>query len=193
MPAPSPLTAGVGSASPVHMTYGPSTLTATGRRLNGATPVSMMGMTRNWTGNVDTNWFTLGDWAQNFYPGVQDSVTIPGDRPNYPVLAQNITVAGLTLVDGSTVQPFINLSSFDLTLTKNLSLGNNGQILGTGRIILTGTAGTIDGGVSNVNMRNLRITGTYTTNTSVTVSGGRLVVQGGRLRSSGKRIRVRPQ
>jgi hypothetical protein len=193
MPAPAALTAGVGSASPVYMTYGPSTLTATGRRLNGAAPVSMMGMTRTWTGNVDTQWFTSGDWAQNFYPGVQDSVTIPGDRPNYPVLAQNITVAGLTLVDGSTVQPFIDISAFDLTINKNLALGNNGQILGTGRVILTGTAGTIDGGLSNVNMRSLRITGTYTTNTNVNVSGGRLVVQGGRLRSAGKRIRVRPQ
>jgi hypothetical protein len=124
---------------------------------------------------------------------VQDSVTIPGDRPNYPVLAQNITIAGLTMVDGATVQPSINISAFDLTITNNLAMGNTGQILGTGRVILTGTAGTIDGGVSNVSMRNLRITGTYTANTNVSVTGGRLVVQGGRLRSPGKRIRVRPQ
>jgi hypothetical protein len=192
MPAPAPLAGGVGTASPVHMTYGPSTLTATGRRLSGSAPVSMMGMTRHWTGNVDTNWFTNGDWAQNFYPGVQDSVVIPGDRPNYPVLAQNITVAGLTLVDGSTVQPTINISSFDLTINRNLAMGNNGQILGTGRVILAGTAGTIDGGISNVSMRNLRVTGTYTANSNVNVTGGRLVVQGGRLRSAGNRIRVRP-
>lgn len=192
MPAATPLASGVGTASPVYMTYGSSTLTATGRRLNGASPVSMMGMTRNWTGNVDTNWFTLGDWAQNFYPGVQDSVTIPGDRPNYPLLAQNITVAGLTLVDGSMVQPFINISSFDLTINNNLEMGNNGQILGTGRVILAGTSGTISGGVSNVSMRNVRVTGSYTANSNLNVTGGRIVVQGGRLRTTGNRIRVRP-
>lgn len=192
MPAATPLASGVGTASPVYMTYGPSTLTATGRRLNGAAPVSMMGMTRNWTGNVDTNWFTLGDWAQNFYPGVQDSVSIPGDRPNYPVLAQNITIAGLTMVDGGTVQPFINISSFDLTINNDLAMGNNGQILGTGRVILAGASGTFGGGLSNVSMRNLRITGSYTATSNVNVTGGRIVVQGGRLRTTGNRIRVRP-
>ncbi|HEY0023501.1 MAG TPA: hypothetical protein VGB24_11340 [Longimicrobium sp.] len=192
MPAPTPLVSGAGIASPVYMTYGGSTLSATGRRLNATSPVSVMGMMRNWTGSVDTNWFTNGDWAQNFYPGVQDSVTIPGDRPNYPVLAQNITVAGLTLVDGSTVQPFINISSFDLTINSSLAMGNNGQILGTGRVILAGTSGTISGGVSNVNMRNVRVTGSYTADSNVNVTGGRIVVQGGRLRTTGKRIRVRP-
>jgi hypothetical protein len=109
------------------------------------------------------------------------------------VLSQNITIGSLTMVDGSTVQPFLNLSSFDLTLTGSLNLGTAGTLQGTGRVILAGTAATIDGGVSNVSMRNLRITGTYTANANVSVTGGRLVVQGGRLRSAGKRIRVRPQ
>lgn len=192
MPAAAALAGGTATLTSSYTTYGGSTLRATGRRLSGFTPVTTWGMTRQWTGSVDTDWFTHGDWAQNHYPGTQDSVVIPGDRPNYPLLVQNTTTGGMTMTDGVSVQPSVNLSSFDLTINGSLAMGNNGAFLGTGRVILTGTAATIGGGTTNVNMRNLRVTGTYTATSNVNVTGGRLVVQGGRLRTTGNRIRVRP-
>jgi hypothetical protein len=194
MPPAGALVSGVRNRNTTYTTYGLSTLFAVGRRLRGNTPVFMNGMTRTWEGDVDTNWFTDGDWVQNYHPGVQDSVVIPGDRTFYPLLVQNTTIKGITMTDGVTTQPFINLSSFDLTVSGNVALGNNGTFTGTGRLVLTGTSNTIGGGLSNFNVRNLRITetGRYSVTSNINVTGGRIVVQGGRLRNEKQRIRVRP-
>ncbi|HEX8210000.1 MAG TPA: hypothetical protein VF584_07420 [Longimicrobium sp.] len=192
MPAPAGLTGGSATQVPTYTTYGTSTLFARGRRLQGQTTVLVNGMTRTWTGNVNTGWPENGNWVQNMTTGVQDSVIIPGDRPNYPLLVANQTIAGVTMTDGSGVPPNINLGPFDLTVNGPVQIGNNGQFLGTGRLILSGTATTVGGGLSNFNVRNLRVLGTYTVTSNINVSGGRIVVQGGRLRSAGYRIRVRP-
>jgi hypothetical protein len=192
MPAPAGLTGGSATQVPTYTTYGTSTLFARGRRLQGQTTVLVNGMTRTWSGNVNTLWAQNGNWVQNMTTGVQDSVIIPGDRPNYPLLVANQTIAGVTMTDGGGVQPFINLSSFDLTVNGPVQLGNNGQFTGTGRLILSGTASTVGGGLSNFSVRNLRVLGTYTVTSNINVTGGRIVVQGGRLRNAGYRIRVRP-
>lgn len=197
MPGPAamyPGTQGVDTVTATYTTYGNSTLQATGRRLQGTSSVFVNGMTRTWTGNVDTNWLTNGDWIQNFHPGVRDSVVIPSGRPNYPVLIQNTSTAGLTMTSGAGTQPFINLSSFDFTVSGNVDLGTTGTFTGTGRLVLTGSSATIGGGLSNFDVRNLRIveSGRYSLTSNVNVTGGRIVVQGGRLRNEGHRIRVRP-
>jgi hypothetical protein len=178
----------------VYETYGNSTLTAQGRRNRGTSPVFVNGMTRLWDGDIDTNWFTDGDWTVNYHPSFQDSVTIPGDRPFYPLLIQNTTTAGVTMTSGTTTQPFINLSSFDLTVAGDVALGTTGTFTGTGRLVLTGTSNTVGGGLSNFDVRNMRITesGRYSASSNLNVTGGRIVVQGGRLRSQGYRVRVRP-
>lgn len=194
MAGPSALVSGVRNRNLIYYTYGSSTLMATGRRLRGSTPILMTGMTRTWDGDVDTNWLTNGDWVQNYHPGVQDSVIIPGDRPFYPLLVQNTTTRGLTMTPGASVQPFINLSSFDLTVGGDVQLGTTGTFAGTGRLILTGSSNVVGGGLVNFDVRNLRITetGRYSASSNLNVTGGRIVVQGGRLRSQGYRVRVRP-
>ncbi|HYR06466.1 MAG TPA: hypothetical protein VEQ60_01780 [Longimicrobium sp.] len=194
MPAPAPFINGLRVRNLTYTTYGNSTLTATGRRLKGVTSMFVNGMMRLWDGDIDTNWFTDGDWTQNYHPGVQDSVTIPGDRPFYPLLVQNTTTRGVTMTPGTTTQPFINLSSFDLTVAGDVALGTTGTFTGTGRLVLTGTSNTVGGGISNFDVRNLRITdtGRYSASSNLNVTGGRIVVQGGRLRSQGYRVRVRP-
>jgi hypothetical protein len=177
-----------------YTTYGNSTLHATGRRVRGSSPVFMNGMTRTWTGNVDTHWLTNGDWVQLFHPGVQDSVLIPGDRPNYPLLVANTSTGGVTMTAGGSVQPSIDLASFDLTVAGDVELGATGTFAGTGRLVLTGTSATVGGGVANFDVPNLRITetGRYSASSNLNVTGGKIVVQGGRLRNTGQRVRVRP-
>jgi hypothetical protein len=192
MPPTASLASGQRSFISTYTVYGASTLRASGRRLRGVASVLMNGMTRSWTGNVDTGWFTNGDWAQLFQPGVQDSVIIPGDRPNFPLLTSNVTTGGVAMTAGSTTQPFINLSAFDLTVNGSVDAGTTGFFTGTGRLILAGTSGTVGGGVSNFDVRNIRVTGSYTASSNLNVTGGRIVVQGGRLRSTGYRVRVRP-
>jgi hypothetical protein len=151
---------GVDSVTLSYTAYGNSTLHATGRRVRGATPVFMNGMSRTWDGDVDTNWLTDGDWVEGHHPGGQDSVTIPGDRPNYPLLVANTGTGGVTMTSGTSVQPFINLSSFDLTVSGDVELGGTGTFTGTGRLVLTGTSATVGGGPGNFNVPNLRITET---------------------------------
>lgn len=190
--APAALAGGAKGMGVVYTTYGNSTLFARGRRIQGSTPMFVNGMTRKWDGETDTHWLTNLNWDNNMHPGAQDSVIIPGDRTNYPLLVQNTAVPNVIMTDGATSQPFINLSSFDLTVSGDLVMGNNGTFQGTGRVILAGASNTIGGGLSNVNMRNLRITGRYSVTSNVNVTGGRIVVQGGRLRNEKQRIRVRP-
>lgn len=192
LPTPAALISGVRTRNITYTAYGASTLTAVGRRLRGTVPILMNGMTRTWDGDIDTNWFTDGDWVQNYHPGVQDSVIIPGDRPFYPLLIQNTVTNGLTMTPGNSVQPTLNLSSFDFTVTGSVAVGNTGTFGGTGRLILAGTSGTVGGGISNFDVRNLRVTGSYSASSNLNVTGGRIVVQGGRLRSQGFRVRVRP-
>lgn len=194
MPGAAALLSGVRTRNTTYTTYGNSTLIATGRRLRGSTPVLVNGMTRMWDGDVNTDWFTNGDWVQNMHPGVQDSVIIPGDRPFYPLLVQNTSIRGITMTTGGAVQPFINLSSFDLNVAGDVQLGTTGTFTGTGRLILSGTSNVVGGGLSNFDVRNLRITesGRYSASSNLNVTGGRIVVQGGRLRSTGFRVRVRP-
>lgn len=192
IPAAVPLVAGVGTMVPSYTTYGNSTLFARGRRLSGQSPVWVNGMTRTWTGALNTLWSENGDWLQNMTTGVQDSVIIPGGLVNYPILVQNQTIAGITMTHDAGPTPNINLGSFDLTVNGSVALGNSGQFLGTGRLILGGTASTIGGGPINFDVRNMRVHGTYSITSNVNVTGGRIVVQGGRLRNAGFRIRVRP-
>jgi hypothetical protein len=192
MPVAGGLVAGTVTRVPTYITYGNSTLFARGRRLTGQAAMTVWGRTRTWTGDVNTIWATNGDWVENMTTGVQDSVIIPGDRPNYPVLVQNQTIAGLTMTPGASVQPNINLSSFDLTVNGPVALGTTGTFTGTGRLLLSGTGSTVGGGLSNFDVRNLRVLGTYSATSNLNVTGGRIVVQGGRLRSQGFRIRVRP-
>ncbi|HLL85602.1 MAG TPA: hypothetical protein VK420_23220, partial [Longimicrobium sp.] len=192
MPGAAGLLAGAATQIASYTTYGTSTLFARGRRLQGETTVLVNGMTRTWSGNVNTLWAENGNWQELMTTGVQDSVIIPGDRPNYPLLVQNQTIAGITMADGAAVHPFINLSSFDLTVNGSVQLGNNGHFLGTGRLLLSGISSTIGGGLSNFDVRNVRVLGTYSVTSNINVTGGRIVVQGGRLRNHAFRIRVRP-
>lgn len=193
MPPPGALVSGVRNRNVTYTTYGNSTITAIGRRLRGQTPLFMNGMTRWWDGDSDTQWLTNLNWHNDFHPGAQDSVIIHGDSATiFPLLIANTAVPNIIMMDGTSTQPFVNLASFDFTITGSLAMGNNGTFTGTGRVILAGTSGTFGGGLSNVNFRNLRVTGSYSATSNANVTGGRIVVQGGRLRSQGYRIRVRP-
>ncbi|CAA9321832.1 MAG: hypothetical protein AVDCRST_MAG89-1676 [uncultured Gemmatimonadetes bacterium] len=188
------MVAGQATINVRYLDYGASLLRATARRIRGVGPtIPVFGVTKSWsTGAATTNWLTNPNWALGGFAMSQDTVVVPGDAASYPVMTQNHTVSGLAMTAGSSVQPTLNLSFYDLTVAGKVDLGTTGTFQGTGRLILAGVASTVGGGVSNFDVRNLRVTGTYTTASNITVTGGRLVVQGGRLRNAGYRVRVRP-
>jgi hypothetical protein len=188
------LVGGLATINVRYLDYGTSVLRVTARRLQNLSPaIPVFGVTKSWSTSAASDaWLTNANWALGGFAMSQDTVVLPGDAATYPLLTQNTTVNGLAMTAGSTVQPTLNLSSFDFTVAGSVNLGSTGTFLGTGRLILTGVGGTIGGGVSNFDVRNLRVTGTYSVTSNVTATGGRIVVQGGRLRNERFRVRVRP-
>jgi hypothetical protein len=188
------LVSGLATINVRYLDYGTSVLRVTARRLQGLSPaIPVFGVTKSWsTAAASGGWLTNANWTTGGFAMSQDTVVVPGDGSSYPVMTQNHTVSGLAMTAGSTVQPTLNLSAFDLTVAGSVNLGSTGTFQGTGRLVLTGVAATVGGGLSNFDVRNLRVTGTYTTSSNLNITGGRLVVQGGRLRTAGYRVRVRP-
>jgi hypothetical protein len=139
-------------------------------------------VTRIWTGAVSTDWNTGENWTGGLAPGLQDTVVIPTDLPAYPLLVQNVSIAGVTVQDGAE----LNLGAFDLTASGDVETGATGGIVGTGRLILTGTARTVRG-----RLPRMRVTGTYSLTGDVTARSP-VEVAKGRLTDSGWRIDAVP-
>jgi hypothetical protein len=86
-----------------------------------------------WTGAVDTNWNTAGNWACNTVPTFASEITIPSTT-NQPIISNDVTITSLTLEAGTslTVQ-----TGYDLTLngvltvdpTANMTIENNANLL----------------------------------------------------------------
>lgn len=179
LPASAALVSGVRSLTVSYSDYGTSLLRAVGRRNRGLESVSVMGITRTWTGSVDTDWGTGGNWNVGVAPGSLDSIYIPASRPVYPLLTSNVAIGGVTVDDGATV----NLGSFDLTSSGNATAGTIGGITSTtGRLVLTGASATLQG-----TLPRLRVTGGYTLSGDVTATA-RVTVDRGRLRISTFRL-----
>ncbi|HEU0301282.1 MAG TPA: hypothetical protein VFR37_17590 [Longimicrobium sp.] len=162
--------------------YGNSILTMTGKRLVGSRPIGVHGVTRTWTAaSATTNWHTGGNWGLGAVPMSLDSVYVPASAPFYPALAANVSVLDVTVENGAT----LSLNAFDLTSAGNVSAGLTGGITNTtGRLVLTGTAKTLQGRVPR-----LRVTGTYSLTGNVTARAP-LEVAAGRLTSSTFRLQA---
>lgn len=49
-----------------------------------------------WSGNVDNNWLNPNNWENNQIPNINDWVVIPSQRPNYPIIINDV----LSVSDG---------------------------------------------------------------------------------------------
>jgi hypothetical protein len=162
--------------------YGTSLLGGVGRRMDGWQTIPVMGVTRTWTaGAGTTDWHTNGNWSPAAVPMSLDSVIVPLAAPLDPVLAANVAVEGVTVEDGAT----ISLNAFDLTATANVFAGITGGITNTtGRLVLAGTAKTVQG-----RLPRLRVTGTYSLTGNVTARAP-LQVESGRLTNAAFRVQM---
>ena len=79
-----------------------------------------------WTGTTSTAFNTTTNWAPNGLPGASDYITIV-NAANLPILANNVTVARLTVSSGT-----LNLNTFTITLSGRITTTggaiNNGNI-----------------------------------------------------------------
>jgi len=144
---------------------------------------------RQWTGAIDNNWHTGGNWQpDNVTPEAADSAVIDDVAATvFPTLTQNELIAGVEVLDitpGGTV-PTVSLAAFDLTASGDVSTTNSGAINNTsGRLFLVGTARTVEG-----LLPALRVLGTYSLTGNITTRAP-LRIELGRLRTSGFRIRT---
>jgi hypothetical protein len=123
--------------------------------------------TFTWTGAVDSDWFTAGNWSANAVPGAADSVVIPAGAANMPVLSAATTIGRVEVASGATL-------TLNAELTVTTDVVADGAVIGSSfRVSMTGT-GTVRG-----TLPRLRVFGTVSLdgNTSaaqVQVDGGRL-------------------
>jgi hypothetical protein len=147
----------------------------------GTVQVTVTGMQRVWEGDVSTDYYTRGNWANNVVPVASDTIVIPNPSPNYPLLNQNTQIGGIQVAEGAT----LNLGAYDMTASRNVAsstTGGTGIVSSTGRLFLSGTAGTVSG-----RLPRLRVTGTYSLTANIWVTAP-LQVDAGRLTSTGYRI-----
>lgn len=147
----------------------------------GTVQVTVTGMQRVWEGDVSTDYFTRGNWANNVVPVSSDTIVINNPSPNYPTLTANAQVSGIQVAEGA----FLNLQAFDMTASRNVvssTTGGTGITSTTGRLFLSGTAATVQGRVPR-----LRVTGTYSLNANLWVVAP-LQVDAGRLTATGYRV-----
>ncbi len=100
-------------------------------QVSATSPVSIV-LYGSWTGAINTDWNTPGNWACNQLPTIATNVTIPNGKPNYPTLA-----AG---VDGMANNLTIQNSSSVTVVGKTLQIAGTINNSGT----FTATAGTIE-------------------------------------------------
>lgn len=182
LPASAALSSGAATVAVTYSDYGTSLLNGVGRRNEGLRSLPVAGVTRTWTaGAGTTDWNTNGNWSPAAVPMTLDSVVVPAGTPQYPLLVSNRQVAGVTVAEGAT----LGLGAFDLTASANVLAGTTGGVTGTtGRLVLVGTAATLQGRVPR-----LRVTGTYSMTGNVTAKAT-VQVDAGRLTDGLFRLQV---
>jgi hypothetical protein len=160
--------------------HGTCSITATSGTRSGSMLFSVTGTTRNWTGAVSTDWNVGANWAGGVVPAAADSVAIPTGVANYPVLTSNVTVAGVTVADGAT----LDVGSFTLTCSGDAIIGLSGGIVasGAGSVWLVGIAKTMQGVFPTTTVSGTySLSGNYVGKAPETVESGRITISGFRM------------
>ncbi len=129
-----------------------------------------IGFGQTWTGNVNTDWNTSGNWDGGVVPSSGSSVIINGALSNYPVIPTGLNVAVSSVQLGnwqSSAQLIINGS---LTVSGNFSIPNDTD----NKLYLDGGSLTVDGTFSTAyssdTMFVVNSNGSFTCNSYVEVN-----------------------
>lgn len=110
-----------------------------------------------WTGAVDTNWHTAGNWNLSAVPGATDSAQVP-DVANDPVISSNASIKNLTIEAGAVLT-----CSGSPTFTVNGTWTLNGTFTaGNSTVVFAGTTSQT---VPVTTYYNLKLSNTGGTNT----------------------------
>jgi len=98
-----------------------------------------------WTGSTDTNWSTTTNWSSGSVPTESSDVIIPATS-NQPIIAENVTISSLTIIDGATLLVMSGNNLTASTTVKNsgtLTLQNNANLLQSSSAISNNNSGNI--------------------------------------------------
>lgn len=139
----------------------------------------------SWTGSINTDWNTAGNWGNNTVPTATDDVTIPAGAPNYPVISATAAAHGVTIAAGAS-----------LAVINNNTLSITGDVVNSGTFNASAGALVLNGAlvqsitgavtVNNLTLDNkagvtllggiTKVYGTYTPATGVLNTNGYLVL-----------------
>jgi hypothetical protein len=152
------------------------------------TPVTI-NLNGSWTGSINTDWNTLGNWACNQLPGLTTDVIIATGKSNYPALfsgtdpgkcrnltiqsSSSVTVSGETLQIAGTIT---NSGTFTATAGTVEMIGSGAQVIGAvfaGNTIMNLT---INNSAGVTLQGTLSVTGIVSTTAGILSSGGNLTL-----------------
>lgn len=112
----------------------------------------------DWTGNVSTDWFNIGNWSSNTVPTSSQNVNIPSQPVNQPLIA-NIGAICNSII----IQPGASLtmsSTVQYTLAVHGDWTNNGSFVAGLGIVDFASSSTYQeiGGIVPTNFNSLKVT-----------------------------------
>ena len=150
---------------------------------NDNSTVTQIFLNNSWRGIAGTNWNTASNWSAGSVPTSSENIIIPVTT-NQPLIGNSIFNAAcndININSGAT----LTINTF---LQDNGNTINNGNIAGTGNLVLNGSSAQIisgNGTISNMNINNssgVTISATSTTQTvtgTITPSAGILTTTNG--------------
>lgn len=100
---------------------------------------------KTWTGSVSADWNDAANWLPNGVPQPCDTVIISGGINQSPLLTTSVTISGITLQPGATME----MNGFTLTVLGNTDI-NNASITGQGLVVVRKAHDYIDIEHSNI-------------------------------------------
>ena len=76
---------------------------------------------QTWTGTTNTSWDTPSNWSSGTIPNAASNITIPASLTNYPVLQTDVTINGIVMAAGSS----LDFNGKKLTVSTNSGFYNN--------------------------------------------------------------------
>lgn len=125
---------------------------------------------QTWTGNVDSDWTNASNWSGGT-PSANSSVTIPGNRPNDPIITTSVTVKDLTIGDWNNLVT-LTVDGGALTVSENVTLNDYGELkMQSGSILFDRTKNNASFTCGFNGTKLTLIAGTFTSDLAITING----------------------
>jgi hypothetical protein len=138
-----------------------------------------MAATRTWTGTTDSDWTKASNWG-GMAPAAGDTVNIPGDLTNYPVITTSITIQQVNINSAGSGAKVTVSTGGTFNVSAQLTVNANGTLIVNGGTVLNNQTLTCNGSV-NISSGTIHMD----TLLSAAPSGSVVIGAGGKFTQSG--------